>query len=91
MHIYTDVVTGLHMLVSDVYVDAKPICRYYEPHPCNCKRPQDPNEKGCGDNCLNRLVYCLIFIRQIDTNCYGGTITQSLIQKAPNKTFFLEC
>ena len=39
--------------LTDVYVDTKPVTRYYEHH-CICKRPADPMEKGCGENCLNR-------------------------------------
>ncbi|XP_013389870.1 histone-lysine N-methyltransferase ASH1L isoform X3 [Lingula anatina] len=38
----------------NVYVDAKPMCDY-EPHPCNCERPAD--RRGCGEECLNRMVY----------------------------------
>ncbi|XP_052100280.1 histone-lysine N-methyltransferase ASH1L-like isoform X2 [Mytilus californianus] len=41
---------------NNVHVDIKPVCPY-EPHPCNCKRPQTEKELGCGDDCLNRLVF----------------------------------
>ncbi|XP_063433141.1 uncharacterized protein LOC134715130 isoform X2 [Mytilus trossulus] len=41
---------------NNVHVDIKPVCPY-EPHPCNCKRPQTDKELGCGDDCLNRLVF----------------------------------
>ncbi|CAG2223928.1 ASH1L [Mytilus edulis] len=42
---------------NNVHVDIKPVCPY-EPHPCNCKRPQTDKESGCGDDCLNRYVFC---------------------------------
>ena len=28
----------------------------HEPQACNCKTP-DSGDKGCGDDCINRLVY----------------------------------
>ena len=40
--------------VTDVLVDAKPICRDYEPHPCSCQPPIG-DEPGCAEMCLNRL------------------------------------
>ncbi|XP_070207967.1 histone-lysine N-methyltransferase ASH1L-like isoform X2 [Littorina saxatilis] len=42
---------------SNVYVDVKPNTRKFEPHPCNCKKPANPQEKGCLDDCLNRVVF----------------------------------
>jgi len=43
-------------VVLDVLVDAKPVCRDYEPHPCNCQPPSPASaaEPGCADLCLNR-------------------------------------
>ncbi|ELU06966.1 hypothetical protein CAPTEDRAFT_176480 [Capitella teleta] len=41
----------------NVYVDTKPQCKGWEPHPCSCRIPSDPNEPACGDYCLNRMVY----------------------------------
>jgi len=45
---------------TDVVVDAKPVCRDYEPHPCSCQPPTETDEPGCTDMCLNRLghSYC---------------------------------
>ncbi|XP_060607678.1 uncharacterized protein LOC132759835 [Ruditapes philippinarum] len=40
---------------NNIYVDARPSCRY-EAHSCNC-RTQPNNEKACGEDCLNRLIY----------------------------------
>lgn len=34
----------------------KPVCPY-EAHPCNCKRPEKEGDFGCGDDCLNRLIF----------------------------------
>ncbi|KAL8615961.1 hypothetical protein ACOMHN_034637 [Nucella lapillus] len=42
---------------SNVYVDVKPNTKKFEPHPCNCKRPTNLEEKGCLDDCLNRVVF----------------------------------
>ncbi|XP_076465119.1 uncharacterized protein LOC143296954 isoform X2 [Babylonia areolata] len=42
---------------SNVYVDVKPNTRKFEPHPCNCKQPTSPEEKGCLEDCLNRVVF----------------------------------
>ncbi|KAK7486796.1 hypothetical protein BaRGS_00021943 [Batillaria attramentaria] len=42
---------------SNVYVDVKQSSRKFEPHPCNCKRPTESEEKGCQDDCLNRVVF----------------------------------
>lgn len=39
---------------TDIHVDVKPVCD--EAHPCTCKRPYDPEVKGCGEECLNRYV-----------------------------------
>ena len=41
--------------ISDINVDIEPSCPD-EAHACNCKRPYNPEEKGCGDDCLNRCV-----------------------------------
>ncbi|KAM9737844.1 histone-lysine N-methyltransferase ASH1L isoform 1-T3 [Menidia menidia] len=40
---------------SNVYVDVKPLSGY-ETTTCNC-RPPDPAEKGCLDDCLNRMSF----------------------------------
>ena len=47
----------------DVFIDAKPICRDYEPHPCSCQPPAG-DELGCGDLCLNRLDVLFYFTGQ---------------------------
>ncbi|KAK3097974.1 hypothetical protein FSP39_014982 [Pinctada imbricata] len=41
---------------NNVHVDIRPVCPY-EAHACNCKRPYNPEEMGCGDDCLNRMIY----------------------------------
>ncbi|XP_048857089.1 histone-lysine N-methyltransferase ASH1L-like isoform X1 [Brienomyrus brachyistius] len=41
---------------SNVYVDVKPLSGY-EATTCNCKLPQDPSEKGCTEDCLNRMIF----------------------------------
>ncbi|RWS15580.1 histone-lysine N-methyltransferase ASH1L-like isoform X3 [Dinothrombium tinctorium] len=41
---------------SNVYVDVKPVSNIGE-QSCNCIKPSDPNVKGCGADCLNRLMY----------------------------------
>ena len=41
---------------SNVFVDVKPIS-VDEEQSCNCKRPSDASEKGCLNDCLNRLMY----------------------------------
>ncbi|KAL3866572.1 hypothetical protein ACJMK2_043860 [Sinanodonta woodiana] len=40
---------------NNYYVDVKQ--QSYEPHPCNCKRPSTKDEAGCGEDCLNRMIY----------------------------------
>lgn len=41
---------------SNVYVDVKPLSGY-EATTCNCRLPDDSSEKGCQDDCLNRMIY----------------------------------
>nr|XP_023695525.1 histone-lysine N-methyltransferase ASH1L-like [Paramormyrops kingsleyae] len=41
---------------SNVYVDVKPLSGY-EATTCNCNLPQDPSEKGCTEDCLNRMIF----------------------------------
>ncbi|XP_069506134.1 histone-lysine N-methyltransferase ASH1L isoform X2 [Ambystoma mexicanum] len=41
---------------SNVYVDVKPLSGY-EATTCNCKRPDEGREKGCVDDCLNRMIF----------------------------------
>ncbi|KAM8884471.1 histone-lysine N-methyltransferase ASH1L isoform 1-T1 [Synchiropus picturatus] len=41
---------------SNVYVDVKPLSGY-ETTTCNCRPPQDSTEKGCLDDCLNRMSF----------------------------------
>ena len=40
------------MIFSDVYVDAKPQDKNYEPHSCECVPGK--YERDCGEDCLNR-------------------------------------
>ncbi|XP_067145444.1 uncharacterized protein ash1 [Centruroides vittatus] len=41
---------------TNVYVDIKPVSRF-EVQSCNCIRPKEATEKGCGPDCLNRIMY----------------------------------
>ncbi|XP_065143905.1 histone-lysine N-methyltransferase ASH1L [Paramisgurnus dabryanus] len=41
---------------SNVYVDVKPLSGY-EATTCNCRAPEDHIEKGCQDDCLNRMIF----------------------------------
>ncbi|XP_059898706.1 histone-lysine N-methyltransferase ASH1L isoform X2 [Gadus macrocephalus] len=41
---------------SNVYVDVKPLSGY-EVTTCNCRSPDDPTEKACLDDCLNRMSF----------------------------------
>ncbi|KAK8390288.1 hypothetical protein O3P69_010163 [Scylla paramamosain] len=40
---------------SNVYYDVKPN-HDYESQPCSCKRPTKPGERGCGDDCINKMM-----------------------------------
>ena len=53
--VHLQVVGWLVFVVLDVMVDAKPVCRDYEPHPCSCQ-PPTADEPGCADLCLNRSL-----------------------------------
>lgn len=41
---------------TNYYNNVKP-SYVHEPQSCNCKAPEDGTPKGCGDDCINRLVY----------------------------------
>ncbi|XP_059365225.1 histone-lysine N-methyltransferase ASH1L-like [Carassius carassius] len=41
---------------SNVYVDVKPLSGY-EATTCNCRPPEEHREKGCQDDCLNRMIF----------------------------------
>ena len=41
---------------SNVFFDVKPVSNDIEQR-CNCMKPSNPKEKGCGIDCLNRLMY----------------------------------
>ncbi|XP_056154274.1 histone-lysine N-methyltransferase ASH1L [Lampris incognitus] len=41
---------------SNVYVDVKPLSGY-ETTTCNCRAPGEHREKGCLDDCLNRMSF----------------------------------
>ncbi|XP_011478936.1 histone-lysine N-methyltransferase ASH1L isoform X2 [Oryzias latipes] len=41
---------------SNVYVDVKPFSGY-ETTTCSCKPPENSDDKGCLDDCLNRMSY----------------------------------
>ncbi|CAL4137305.1 unnamed protein product, partial [Meganyctiphanes norvegica] len=42
---------------SNIYFDVRPSQSNAETQPCNCKRPCKPGEKGCGDDCINRMMF----------------------------------
>lgn len=44
------------LLLPDVYYDVKPTFMY-EAQACNCPFPKEPGCKGCGEDCINRMVY----------------------------------
>lgn len=39
-----------------MYYDVKPTS-VYEAQACNCILPDDKNKLGCGDDCINRVVF----------------------------------
>ncbi|XP_047120741.1 histone-lysine N-methyltransferase ash1 [Schistocerca piceifrons] len=41
---------------TNVYYDVKPTYMY-EAQACNCPLPSRPGVKGCGEECINRMVY----------------------------------
>ncbi|XP_023718384.1 histone-lysine N-methyltransferase ash1 isoform X3 [Cryptotermes secundus] len=41
---------------TNVYYDVKPTYTY-EAQACNCVLPSTPGHKGCGEDCINRMVY----------------------------------
>ncbi|XP_069806925.1 histone-lysine N-methyltransferase ASH1L [Dendropsophus ebraccatus] len=41
---------------SNVYVDVKPLSGY-EATTCNCKMPENMEEHGCSEDCLNRMIF----------------------------------
>lgn len=47
------ILRGVHVCAADVYVDVKPFSGY-ETTTCNCKPPENSDDKGCLDDCLNR-------------------------------------
>lgn len=51
-----DPVNNYKRIKSNVYVDVKPVSKY-EVQSCNCSRPKVKSDKGCGADCLNRMMY----------------------------------
>ncbi|XP_033634855.1 uncharacterized protein LOC117296092 [Asterias rubens] len=41
-------------LKNNIYYDVKPLSNTQ--NICNCKKPREPDVKGCGEDCLNRMV-----------------------------------
>lgn len=42
-----------------MYYDVKPhTTGTNEVQACNCKMPANPKQKGCGEECINRMVFC---------------------------------
>ncbi|RWS31394.1 histone-lysine N-methyltransferase ASH1L-like protein [Leptotrombidium deliense] len=53
----TDISRGKYKKIkSNIFFDVKPVSNEEE-QSCNCTKPSDSNEKGCGSDCLNRLMY----------------------------------
>ncbi|KAF2353483.1 SET domain [Trinorchestia longiramus] len=42
---------------SNIFYDVKPSPCAAESQPCNCRRPLDPSALGCGDDCINRMMF----------------------------------
>ncbi|XP_047739187.1 uncharacterized protein LOC108666567 [Hyalella azteca] len=42
---------------SNIFYDVKPSPCAAESQPCNCRRPQDAAALGCGDDCINRMMF----------------------------------
>lgn len=61
---------------TNVYYDIKPNYSSYEAQACNCELPKDPNKRGCGEDCLNRLVYteCVPNMCPCGTRCANQSI-----------------
>ncbi|WAR00391.1 ASH1L-like protein [Mya arenaria] len=73
---------------NNIYVDARPSCPY-EAHTCNCSVPLGQGAKGCGEDCLNRLIYSECFT---DMCPCGPACSNQAIQKrqfAPGLQKFL--
>uniref|UniRef100_A0A8C1GBJ7 Ash1 (absent, small, or homeotic)-like (Drosophila) n=1 Tax=Cyprinus carpio TaxID=7962 RepID=A0A8C1GBJ7_CYPCA len=51
-----DQTNALIFSLLDVYVDVKPLSGY-EATTCNCRPPEEHREKGCQDDCLNRMIF----------------------------------
>ncbi|XP_074650466.1 uncharacterized protein LOC141905496 isoform X2 [Tubulanus polymorphus] len=65
-------------LKNNVYVDVKPNCKY-EPHPCQCVKPTEPDAIGCiDDDCHNRMVYteCPINMCPCEEKCGNQRIAK---------------
>uniref|UniRef100_T1IMB6 Ubiquitin-activating enzyme E1 C-terminal domain-containing protein n=1 Tax=Strigamia maritima TaxID=126957 RepID=T1IMB6_STRMM len=56
LHPRDDPSTNYKKIRTNVYVDVKPLCSY-EIQNCSCARPSECNVKGCGDDCLNRMIF----------------------------------
>ena len=41
---------------TNLFRDVRPVSKYL-PQSCTCERPEDGSNKGCGHDCLNRLMY----------------------------------
>ena len=47
----------MYLQFIDVFVDAKPTEKHFEPHACNCVKPSNPEVLGCNEGCLNRYEF----------------------------------
>ncbi|KAL1453943.1 hypothetical protein WDU94_010244, partial [Cyamophila willieti] len=61
---------------TNVYYDIKPNYSCYEAQACNCQLPNEPDKRGCGEDCLNRLVYteCIPSMCPCGTRCANQSI-----------------
>ncbi|XP_054713752.1 serine-rich adhesin for platelets-like [Uloborus diversus] len=57
--VYNDeLTTNYRKIRTNVYVDIKPPTDFKNDDPsCNCTPPKDNRRKGCGADCLNRMMY----------------------------------
>uniref|UniRef100_A0A8D8SYE9 Histone-lysine N-methyltransferase ASH1L n=1 Tax=Cacopsylla melanoneura TaxID=428564 RepID=A0A8D8SYE9_9HEMI len=63
---------------TNVYYDTKPNYSCYEAQACNCQLPKEPDKRGCGEDCLNRLVYteCIPSMCPCGTQCANQSIAR---------------
>ncbi|XP_015917304.2 uncharacterized protein [Parasteatoda tepidariorum] len=56
--VYNDELTNNYRKIrTNVYVDIKPVDSKNDDQSCNCMPPKDHRKRGCGTDCLNRMMY----------------------------------